>query len=41
MRPQVDPSIDIGIKRSSGDSIPNFLSGSVGSLHIFIPYLPH
>ena len=37
MIPWVDTSIAIGMKRSSEASIPNFLCGSVGSLHIYIP----
>ena len=41
MRPQVDPPIDIGMKRFSNSSIPNFLCGSFGPFHIYIPYFWH
>ena len=41
MRPQVDPSIVIGMKRSYEASISNFLFGSVGSSHSFIPNFWH
>ena len=40
-RPQVYPSICIGIKRSPDSSIVNFLSGSVISLHICMPILQY
>ena len=41
MIPKVYPSIEIGMKRSSGASIANFLCGSVGSSHICIPNFWH
>ena len=41
MSPQVDPYIFIGINRSHDASIPNFLCGSVGSLHICILIFCH
>ena len=39
--PQVDPSIVIGMNRSSDDSIPIFLCGSVGLSHIWFPNFRH
>ena len=39
--PQVDSYMSIGMKRFFEASITNFLCGSVGSLHIFIPIFWH
>ena len=41
MIPQFDPYVEICMKRSSYESISNFLCGSVGSSHICIPNFQH